>query len=120
MLSCRFDNLSVSLMVVVSSVTLAYNLYIGLTKSDLYNHIWVDRSDKSHPFCKFKYIKKSIINHQKDFLFVANFLCLHGYKSPWFYYYYVPKVLVYSADLFRFLVDVLRSYVLANARLLVL
>lgn len=42
MLSCRFDNLSVSLMVVGSVFTLAYNSFIHETLFRKASYIWED------------------------------------------------------------------------------
>ena len=40
-----------------------------------------------------------------DFLFVVNFLYLHGCKFRWFCYCYDLVIPIYSANLFRFRVD---------------
>ena len=52
----------------VGSFKIADNLYIGLTKSDLYTQKWVAWSDKRQVLFIFKYNKNNSINHQTRFI----------------------------------------------------
>ena len=44
---------------------MAGNLFIGLTKSDLYNHFWEDWSDKRHPLLSISNIPINFKPHHK-------------------------------------------------------